>query len=74
MDAPIGALMLALMTVRDLPQEQRAAWETLFRHYVFHAGNETTAHIPERARGSLGALDAKLVSGLREIVLSRLNR
>jgi hypothetical protein len=74
MDAPIGALMLALMTVRDLPQEQRAAWENLFRHYVFHAGDETTAHIPERARGSLGALDANLVSGLREIVLARLNR
>ena len=74
MDAPIGALMLALMTVRDLPKEQRAAWENLFRHYVFRAGDETTAHIPEHARGSLGALDANLVSGLREIVLARLNR
>jgi len=74
MDAPIGALMLALMTVRDLPKEQRAAWENLFRHYVFRAGDETTAHIPEHARGSLGALDASLVSGLREIVLARLNR
>ena len=73
MDAPIGALMLALMTVRDLPKEQRAAWENLFRHYVFRAGDETTAHIPEHARGSLGALDANLVSRLREIVLARLN-
>ena len=65
MDSPIGALMLALMTVRDLPPEQRAAWENLFRHYVFHAGDETTAHIPEHARGSLGPLDAKLVRELR---------
>jgi hypothetical protein len=73
MDAPIGALMLALMTVRDLPREQRAAWENLFRHYVFHPGDETAAHIPEHARRSLGALDANLVRDLRAIVLARLN-
>jgi hypothetical protein len=74
MDSPIGALMLALMTVRDLPPAQRAAWENLFRHYVFQAGDETAGHIPERARRALGTLDANLVRELRAIVLARLNR
>ena len=74
MDSPIGALMLALMTVRDLPPAQRAAWENLFRHYVFQADGETAAHIPERARRALGSLDANLVRELRANVLARLNR
>ena len=74
MDSPIGALTLALMTVRDLPPAQRAAWEHLFRHYVFQPGDATAAHIPERARRSLGTLDANLVRELRASVLARLNR
>jgi cupin-like protein len=74
MDSPMGALMLALMTVRDLPPAQRAAWENLFRHYVFQPGDETTAHIPESARRSLGTLDANLARELRANVLARLNR
>ena len=74
MDSPIGALMLALMTVRDLPPAQRAAWENLFRHYVFQAGEETAAHIPDRAQRALGSLDANLVRELRATVLGRLNR
>jgi hypothetical protein len=74
MDSPMGALMLALITVRDLPPEQRTAWENLFRHYVFQAGEETAGHIPERARRSLGPLDASLVRELRANVLARFNR
>ncbi len=59
MDAPIGALMLAIMTVRDLPPAQRAAWQNLFRHYVFDADANTAAHIPEPSRGSLGTLERR---------------
>jgi hypothetical protein len=74
MDSPMAALMLALITVRDLPPVQRAAWEKLFRHYVFQPGDETAGHIPERARRSLGTLDANLVRELRANALARLNR
>lgn len=74
MDSPMGALMLALATVRDLPPAQRTAWENLFRHYVFQPGDETVEHIPEGARRSLGPLDANLVRDLRANVLARLNR
>ncbi|HYJ40566.1 MAG TPA: cupin-like domain-containing protein [Steroidobacteraceae bacterium] len=74
MDSPMGALMLALMTVRDLPPAQRSAWENLFRHYVFQANDETVTHIPEYARRALGPLDANLVRELRANVLARFNR
>jgi hypothetical protein len=60
--------------VRDLPPAQRTAWESLFRHYVFEADEKTAEHIPERARRSLGNLDAGLVRELRANVLARFNR
>jgi len=74
MDAPIGALMLPIMTMRDLPPAQRAAWQNLFRHYVFEADGDTAAHIPERSRGSLGPLNDEAVREMRARLLARLNR
>ena len=74
MDSPISALMLAIMTVRDLPKEQRDAWFNLFRHYVFEADENTAAHIPEGARRALAPMDADLVRDIRARLLQRLNR
>jgi hypothetical protein len=74
MDSPINALMLAIMTVRDLPKEQRDAWRNLFRHYVFEADENTASHIPEQARRVLSPLDAEAVRELRARLLQRLNR
>jgi len=74
MDTPTTALMHAIMTVRDLPPAQRAAWAELFRHYVFEAGDATTAHIPPAARRVLGPLDADATRALRAQLLKRMNR
>jgi hypothetical protein len=74
MDSPIGALMLAIMSVRDLPKAQRDAWQNLFRHYVFEADEDTASHIPEKARRVLSPLDAEAVREIRARLLQRLNR
>jgi hypothetical protein len=74
MDSPINALMLAIMTVRDLPQEQRDAWYNLFRHYVFEADENTASHIPEAARRVLAPMDTEAARELRARLLQRLNR
>jgi hypothetical protein len=74
MDTPMNALMLALMTVRDLPPEQREIWNDVFRHYVFGAGEATAAHIPPGARGVLGPFDEDQARSLRARLLQRLNR
>lgn len=74
MDSPISALMLAIMTVRDLPKAQRDAWFNLFRHYVFEADETTAAHIPESARRALSPMDADIVRDIRARLLQRLNR
>ncbi|MEL1263001.1 cupin-like domain-containing protein [Pseudoxanthomonas putridarboris] len=74
MDTPMNALMLAIMTVRDLPPEQRAVWEDVFRHYVFQPGEATAGHIPEDARRVLSPLDETKARSLRARLLQRLNR
>lgn len=74
MDTPLNTLMLALMTLRDLPQAQRDAWRVLFDHYVFDADAETAAHIPHHARGILNPINDNGARQLRALLLSRLNR
>jgi hypothetical protein len=75
MDSPMAALLLAIMTVRDLPPAQRDAWRSLFEHYVFEADADTAAHLPPAARQILNApLDSDATRALRARLLRRLNR
>ena len=74
MDSPVTALMLGIMSMRDLPQAQREAWQNLFRYYVFEADDSTVAHIPPNARRVMAPLDDDAARELRARLLSRLNR
>ncbi|WP_447727164.1 cupin-like domain-containing protein [Sphingomonas koreensis] len=64
---PFAALMLALHSIRDLPEPERRAWRAWFDHYVFGEGAlDAAAHLPAHARGVLGvpspARDAMMTS------------
>ena len=74
MDAPMNALMLAMLALRELPPPQREHWRTLFDHYVFDADPDTAAHVPAHARGVLGALDANTAAQVRSVLRRRLER
>ena len=72
--APSDALLHAILALRDLPPRQRAAWRGVFDHYVFEAGESAAEHIPEAARGALGALDSAAAKRLRATITNHLNR
>jgi hypothetical protein len=74
MDSPMNTLMLALLTLRDLPPAQRQAWSALFEHYIFAADEQTAAHIPASARGVLAPITQDRARHLRAVLLNRLNR
>jgi hypothetical protein len=74
MDTPTNALMLALLTMRELPAEQRHAWQEIFRHYVFEADETGVAHLPPHARYALAPLDEDRARALRAALLGRINR
>jgi hypothetical protein len=74
MDSPTNALMLALLTMRELPAEQRRAWQEVFRHYIFEANEDKDAHLPPHARYALAPLDEERARALRGTLLNRLKR
>lgn len=74
MGPPLNVLHHALLGLRDLPVEQRKAWQALFNYYVFESTDETIQHIPEHARGFLGELTDETARKLRAYLLSQLNR
>ena len=74
MDTPTNTLMLALMSLRDLPREQRVAWQELFRHYVFEADEHTSAHIGKQAQRVLAPLDENAARALRAQLIKKMNR
>lgn len=74
MGPPINVLHHALLTLRDLPNEQRQAWKNIFNYYIFDVNENTNAHIPEQALGFLGELDENAARKLRGLLLSQLNR
>lgn len=73
-DAPMNALMHALISLRGLPERQRRAWAALYQHYVFADSDEAAAHIPQHARRLLGELDAGRVGEVRDKLRQRLGR
>jgi hypothetical protein len=74
MGTPLNVLKHALLGLRGLRPEQREAWRHIFDYYVFDAGDDATAHIPEPSRGILGSLDERSARQLRAELLNLLNR
>lgn len=71
---PQDALNHAMLSIRELPDEQKAIWRRLFDHYVFENGADVTDHIPETARGVLAPLTPESASKLRANILRGLSR
>jgi hypothetical protein len=55
MGRPNNALMLAMLSLRDLPLAQRQAWKAHFDYYIFEHenNNENMQHIPDGVKGVL---------------------
>ena len=74
MSTPVNTLNHALLTIRDLPPEQRKVWHDIFQYYVFDADETSFEHIPEQARGPLAKVDENIARRLRADLLNKLNR
>ncbi|WP_246167271.1 cupin-like domain-containing protein [Sphingomonas piscis] len=73
-DSPMTTLRHALLSLRDRPAHEKAAWRALFDYYVFGDGAAASAHLPDHARGPLGPMDEVTSRRLRADILNRLNR
>lgn len=73
-DNPRDTLMHAMLSLRDRPEHEKAAWKHLFDYYVFGPPGTAGNHLPDHARGPLGPLDDAGARRLRAQLLRRLNR
>jgi hypothetical protein len=74
MGTPMNVLKHALLTLRDRPEREKAAWKHVFEYYVFGPPERARAHLPEHAHGELGPMDDLKARRLRAELLNKLNR
>ncbi|MFT5758843.1 MAG: hypothetical protein ACI9LM_003591 [Alteromonadaceae bacterium] len=74
MGAPIDAMYHALLNIKNLPKEQKKAWQAMFNHYVFNDDPNALSHIPEHALGILDSDNEMAVRQIRAKLLNKLNR
>jgi hypothetical protein len=72
--SPIDCMLHAILTLRDLPAEQRAVWRQMFEHYVFTAPDEALAHLGREQRGMLGPPSAERAQAIRAILARAFSR
>lgn len=73
-DTPQNTLLHALISLRDRPEGEKAAWRALFDYYVFGDAGQAGDHVPAHAQGPLGPMTDMAARRLRAQLLNRLNR
>ena len=71
---PQNALNHAILSIRDLPENERTVWRAMFEHYVFSGGIAARAHLPADVQGVLAAFDADSAGRMRAFLLRSLSR
>ncbi len=54
MGVAMQALLHGILSLRDLPADQTAAWKAMFDHFVFHQSDPVADHLRPEVRGLLG--------------------
>ncbi|KQM86330.1 cupin [Sphingomonas sp. Leaf23] len=73
-DSPMTTLLHAMLSLRERPAAERAAWAAMFDHYIWRGGGDARAHLPPEVQGDLAPLDPAAARRLRAKLLQRLNR
>lgn len=71
---PLNALYHAVITMKNLPPNELAAWRVLFDHYIFGANGDPIEYLPEAANGILGRRTPELVARVKKLLIDALSR
>ena len=72
MFTPLFTLFHALLSIRDLPADERAHWRRMFDHYIFREDGDPMPHVPEHARGVFRDMTPERVVALRHFLVHKL--
>jgi hypothetical protein len=70
--SPIHALYHAVITMKDLPPNELAAWRNMFDHYIFGDNGDPVEHLAQQARGVLGKRTPELVARVKKLLIDAL--
>lgn len=73
-DDPMTTVLHGILSLRERPASEKAAWRELFDYYVFGDPEVPRGHLPEHAWGDLAPLDEASARRLRAQILRRINR
>ncbi|MFC3092769.1 cupin-like domain-containing protein [Alteromonas sediminis] len=65
------SLKMAIFAMRNMNQQQRAAWQCMFDHYVFRQGVDPASYIPEHQLQLLGEIDDDLLRMAKEFFIEK---
>lgn len=51
---PMSAFLNGLLSLKNIPDNDKAYWKAMFDHYIFQTGGDPMAHIPPAYQGGLG--------------------
>ena len=74
MGTPMNVLHHALLSLRDRPESEKKAWQSVFDYYVFGPAGRAAEHLPEKVRGALAPIDDATARQIRAMLLNNLNR
>jgi hypothetical protein len=70
--SPLYALYHSVITLKELPPNEQAAWRNMFDHYVFGDNGDPVEHLPRDARGVLGKRTPELVERVKKLLIGAL--
>ncbi len=67
LESPYNTFQLALLTIKDMPDSQKAYWKAMFETYVFGTGGAD--HIPPALQGPIGQMGPQMRDRLKKELL-----
>lgn len=71
---PTQTLLHGMLTIRELPEDERARWRILFDHFLFGTDGAPGEHLPPAARGVLGEMTEEKIRWLKAALAGPLSR
>lgn len=69
---PADTLLMAMLSIRELPLAQREAWKAFFDYYIFSDQRDKNNHIPENAKGLLNPMNDVTKRALKKWLIGQL--
>ena len=69
---PADNLLMAMLSIRDLPLAQKKAWRAIFDYYIFSDQSDKYQHIPKEIRGILEPLSEPTKKSIKKWLIGQL--